>query len=183
MKWLVALALAGLAAMNGAAALAAPPGSGNSASAMGTAGATVIQAIGVQPLADMEFGTITHAPGSGGAVTVTPGVAGAQFGGTASTACAGAACDTAHVAVFSISGEAARSYAVTLPSTINATGDQGAGTLTVQTLTLRSINGGTSPRLDASGHDRLEVGGTITLPADLPPAHYRANFAVTVNYI
>ena len=183
LRRMAALAVAGLVALHGAGASAAPPGHGNSASAVGTVGATVIQPIGVQSLADMEFGTITHAPGSGGTVTVTPGVAGAQFGGTASTACAGAACDTAHVAAFSISGEPARSYAVTLPSTINATGDQGNGTLTVQALTLRSINGGANPRLDGTGHDRLEVGGTITLPADLPAAHYRASFAVTVNYI
>lgn len=183
MRHLAALAVAGLAALHGGAALAAPPGHGNSASAAGIASATVILPIGVQSLADMEFGTITHAPGSGGTVSVTPGFAGAQYGGTASAACAGAACNTAHVAAFSVSGEAARSYAVTLPATISATGDQGQGILVVQTLTLRSVSGGSNPRLDATGHDRLEVGGTITLPADLPAAHYRASFAITVNYI
>ncbi|MDR3439990.1 DUF4402 domain-containing protein, partial [Telmatospirillum sp.] len=54
--------------------------------------------------------------------------------------------------------------------------------LVVNGLTLRTTSGTGQPRLDASGADRFEVGGTITLPADLPAAHYRASFAVIVSY-
>lgn len=174
----LALVVAGVAGYGGAV-FAAPP---QSASATGIANVTVVQPIGVVPVADMEFGTITQTPGTGGTVTVAPGVAGAQFGGGASAVCTGAVCITAHPAAFAISGEAARSYAVSLPQTISARADGGQSNLAVSALTVRSANGGNSPRLDSAGRDRLEVGGTIVLPADQPPAHYRASFSITVNY-
>lgn len=174
----LAILVAGVAGYAGAAC-AAPP---QSASATGVANVTVVQAIGVVPVADMEFGTITQAPGTGGTVTVAPGTAGAQFGGGVSAVCSGAVCTTAHAAAFAITGESARSYAVSLPQAISAQADGGQSSLAVSALTMRSANGGNNPRLDSAGHDRLEIGGTIVLPANQPPAHYRASFSITVNY-
>ena len=48
---------------------------------------------------------------------------------------------------------------------------------------MRSTNGSSNPLIDATGAGSFEVGGTITLPADLPAARYRASFAVMVTYI
>lgn len=156
--------------------------------ATGLATATVIRPLSVSATADMDFGTITHAPGSSGTVTVTPGAAGATFADGAGAGCAGADCAAAHAARFAVSGEPNRNYTIQLPASITAAGtanDPGttAPPLIVGSLTMRSTSGGTVPRLDASGADGFDVGGTITLPADLPPARYRASFAVMVNYI
>ncbi|KUR75056.1 DUF4402 domain-containing protein [Novosphingobium sp. Fuku2-ISO-50] len=155
--------------------------------AIGVAMATVLRPLRVVAVADMNFGTVTHAVGSGGTVTVSPGGAGAAFSGGASAVCTASDCLAAHAALFSVSGEPQRNYAIQLPASITATGvatNPGATAppLVVNGLTLRTTSGAGQHRLDASGADRFEVGGTITLPADLPPARYRASFAVIVSY-
>lgn len=164
---------------------AAPPGqsAGSTGHATGLATATVIRPLSVAATTDMDFGTITHAPGAGGTVTVSPWVAGASFGGSASAVCAGSLCSAAHAAGFAVQGEALRSYSIQLPPGIVARGTSGAATLDVGALTTRSVSGGVTPQLDSTGSDRFEVGGTITLPADLPAARYRASFNVIVSYI
>jgi len=155
--------------------------------AMGLAAATVVRPLSVVATADMDFGTITHLPGTSGTVTVSPGASGATFSGGAGAGCAGSDCAAAHAARFAVSGEPERNYTIALPASVIATGstaDPGAvlPPLTVGNLTVRTASGSPAPRLDAAGADRFEVGGTITLPADLPPAHYRASFAVMVTY-
>ena len=153
-----------------------------------TAMATVIRPLSVTAIADMDFGTITHLPGVGGTATVSPGGGGASFAGGASAVCSGSDCASAHAARFAVTGEPQRNYTIRLPGTVTATGSTiGIGgtapPLTISALTLRTRGGTGMPRLDASGNDGFEVGGTITLPADLPPARYRASFAVIVTYI
>lgn len=178
-------------AMAGALALAAcgttPAHAAGNATAAGVASATMISPLRVAAVAAMDFGDITHVDGSSGTVTVGPGVSGAQFSGGASAACTGSVCAAAHAARFSVSGEPQRNYTIQLPATIVATGtgESGPGlpALTVNVLTVRSASSATAPRLDAAGIDRFEVGGTITLPADLPPARYRASFTVIVSYV
>jgi hypothetical protein len=167
---------------------AAPCALAAGSTATGLATATVIRPLRVIATADMNFGTITHLPGTSGTVTVSPGAAGATFSGGAGAGCAGSDCTTAHAARFAVSGEPQRDYTVQLPASVIATGSTGnpgavLAPLTVGNLTLRTASGGAAPRLDAAGTDHFEVGGTITLPADLPPAHYRASFAVMVTYI
>ena len=150
--------------------------------------ASVIRPLSVTAIADMDFGTITHLPGVGGTATVSPGSGGASFAGGASAVCSGSDCASAHAARFAVTGEPQRNYTIRLPGTVTATGSTiGIGgtapPLTISALTLRTRGGTGMPRLDASGNDGFEVGGTITLPADLPPARYRASFAVIVTYI
>jgi len=154
----------------------------------GVASATVVRPLRVVATADMDFGTITHLPGASGTVTVSPGVAGAVYGGSAGAACASAACATAHAAGFAVAGEPQRNYMIQLPASVIATGsasDSGTAVppLVVGGLTVRSASGNGVSRLDVSGADQFEVGGTITLPADLPSARYRASFSVIVTYI
>jgi hypothetical protein len=171
------------------ACAAGPAHAASHATAPGVAAATVVSPLRVIAVAPMDFGQITHVDGVTGTVTVSPGASGAQFAGGASAACAGSACTDAHAARFAVSGEPQRNYTIQLPATIVATGTalSGAGVgvpaLTVNGLTVRSANSASAPRLDAAGTDKFEVGGTIALPADLPPAHYRASFTVIVSYI
>lgn len=96
---------------------AAPP----SAQAFGSATATVIRPLTVAPLAVMDFGTITNAPGAGGTATVSPGTAGARFTGATSAVCSGADCGQAHAAAFRVSGEPMRDYTISLPASVVAT--------------------------------------------------------------
>lgn len=166
----------------------ASPVLARSSTAAGVATATVIRPLTVAATADMDFGTITHLPGTGGSVTVTPGAAGATFAGGAGAGCAGADCAAAHAAHFAVNGEPQRNYSIQLPASVTATGTASipgtvAPSLVVGNLTIRSTNGGSNPRIDATGAGSFEVGGTITLPADLPAARYRASFAVMVTYI
>lgn len=158
------------------------------AQAYGSATATVVRPLTVTALAEMDFGTITHATGIAGTVTVSPGAAGATFAGGAGAVCSGSDCALAHAAAFRVDGEPLRSYQIALPATVVATGIAiGPGTsappLTISALQLGTAGGGTHARLDAGGSDRFEVGGTITLPADLGAARYHASFAVLVSYI
>jgi hypothetical protein len=176
-------------ALAGALALAAAvvPAQARPSQAAGLASATVIRPLRVTATADMDFGTITHLPGTSGTVTVSPGVAGAVYAGGAGAACTGADCGSAHAAGFAVTGEPQRNYTVQLPASVIANGaasdpGQTAPSLVVGNLTLRTASSGV-PRLDGSGADSFEVGGTITLPADLPPARYRASFSVIVTYI
>ena len=169
-------------------AMAAAPALAASSHADGVAAATVISPLRVVATADMDFGTITHLPGTSGTVTVSPMLAGAIYTGGAGAACAAGACATGHAAGFAVAGEPQRNYTIQLPASVTATGsasDPGtvAPPLVVGSLTLRTASGTGVSQLDAGGTDRFEVGGTITLPADLPPARYRASFSVIVSYI
>lgn len=166
---------------------AVPARAAGTAQVAGTASATVVRPLQVIALADMDFGTITHAWGQAGSVTVAADGAGASFDGGVSAVCAGAGCD-AHPARFAVSGEPDRSYAIQIPGTIVAKGeatDPGASAppLVVESLTLRRQGGDSAPRLDARGTDAFAIGGTLALPGNCPPAHYRASFAVIVSYI
>ncbi len=185
MSWRRALRRAILAGSGALVATGAQAAPAAQASAPGIASATVIRPLRVQPITDMDFGTIVHEPGLTGTVMVSPGSAGASFTGGAS--CPGSDCTSAHTAHFAVSGEPQRNYAIQLPASILATGSTItagaiAPSLTVRALTVRAKSSNTTPSLDASGADSFEVGGTITLPADLPPARYRASFVVVVSY-
>jgi hypothetical protein len=159
-----ALAQTRAAAATGSGATATTSRSGG-ASAPGTAMATIVEPLRVRVLADMDFGSIAAGQG---AVTVGNGASGGGAG--------------AHAARFVITGEPGRSYSVTLPGSVTARAvDADAPPLTVSALSLHSASGGS--RLDAGGSDTVEVGGTIALPADSPPTHYRASLAVIVTFI
>lgn len=166
--------------------LIASPGVAATADASGTATATVIQPLRVVAVADMEFGIIIHIPGTGGTVTVSPKTPGAIY--TGGTSCGGADCGASHSARFAVSGEPQRNYSIQLPTSVIATGTAtapgaAAPSLTVGALTLRATSGSGAPSLDINGKDQFEVGGTVTVPPDLPPARYRASFSVMVSYI
>jgi hypothetical protein len=182
MRWRAPVVAAALVLAAGAA-----PAHAASSHAAGFASATVVRPLRVVATADMDFGTITHLPGTSGTVTVSPGMAGAVYAGGAGAACAGADCGSAHSAGFAVTGEPQRNYTIQLPASVIASGTasdpgQVAPPLVVGNLTMRTASKD-GPRLDASGADHFEVGGTIVLPADLPPARYRASFAVIVTYI
>lgn len=162
---------------------------GQSSSANGSAQAQIVAPLTVTPGRDLDFGSI-FAASSAGSVTVSPDGAIAYQGGTQS-ACIGGSCAGAHAAEFDVRGAPDRSYLISVPSEIAATGTALAPLtsppppLLVGSITVRSDsrpNGGAVGRLDGQGRDHFTIGGTLRAPANLVPARYRAIVPVIVTY-
>jgi hypothetical protein len=176
-----------LALLSGSPAAAA---SGSSASAQGAVSATVIQPIVVTALSNLDFGMLASARMQGGAVTIDP-ASGAHYSGGASPACVGAgACPPVHASRFAVRGEAARSYVVSAPRGLVASGTlEGSAApapdLAIETLTVRSESrpdNGPGGTLDVNGQDYFSIGGTLVVPAGTSAAHYQATLPVIVTY-
>ena len=185
LAWLMVLAVASVTAASPALA------AGNSAMAMGNAEATVVLPIAVTQAADLDFGVIVSNPGSAGTVVLGPTTAPAQYLGGVQAGCdATSGCPIAHAARFDVAGEANRSYAITAPASISITGQAADGSaaqaLTVEGISLKSASrpaDGAAGMLDGNGHDSFSLGGTLQVPASLPPARYRVSLQVIVTYI
>lgn len=172
-----------------AVAALALPARAPAATALGQAGAEVVTPITVTPLADLDFGVIATSS-LAGSVTVSA-AGGASFAGGAAGLCDGSACVDPHPARFAVSGEANRSYAVATPAAITITGapltagEAPPPDLVIAGLTVRAASrpgAGAGGTLDSGGADSFTVGGTLTLPGQLPPARYRAVVPVVVTY-
>ena len=192
MKRADAIVLAGLLALP-VPALADAIG----ASATGAAAATVVSPVAVRQIADLDFGVITANVASTGAVELAPGAGHAVYSGSARRGCAeGTDCPAPHAAQFEVSGEAGRSYAITAPESVAVPGEVTAPVtgsedrtsppaLWIEALRFRSASrpeAGPAGRLDAQGQDHFELGGTLRVPAALPPARYRASVPVVITY-
>lgn len=176
-----------------AAALITSPAlaaTGQTATALGQAQAMIITPIIAVSLNDLDFGSLTSSHTSSGSVTVGTGGAVNYDGGAAPACAGGGACAGVTPARFLVSGEAGRSYTVSAPSAITASGTLiGGGSapaLAIDALTvhLESHAGVVASigQLDDKGEDRIEVGGRLNVPAGTAPAHYRATLTIMVTY-
>ncbi len=174
----------------GALFLAVPAhADGLSSSAGGEAAAQVVAPLIVTRESDLEFGAV-FAGASPGAVSVSSR-GGTTYSGGAQPACVAGACHSASAARFTVSGEAGRTYIVSVPTRITATGTLADGSgAPAAPLSVNAIEASSASRrtegpvgqLDAQGRDRFEVGGTLEVPAGLPSASYRATIPVIVTY-
>lgn len=169
----------------GAAAFAQTTGA--SATAEGQSTAHVVRPLTVAAARDLDFGMVVSS--GAGSVSVEPGETEVRYGGGARKACVGAdPCPQAHPARFAVSGEAGRSYRIAIPESLNIAGRRSGGEtpgLLVVTMTARTASrpgAGAEGTLDEAGTDTFEVGGTLELPAPLPPAHYTVPVTVIVTY-
>jgi len=162
------------------------------ASAQGQAEATIIAPLVITRLSDLDFGTVTLAPGTTGSVTIDP-ASGIRFGGGASAACIAGSdgCVLAHASRFAVRGEAGRNYGVSAPAGIMASGtllDGSSGTApdlaiaSIQVRTQSRPGNGFSGTLDGEGRDIFDIGGALIVPAGTPSARYRAVLPVIVTY-
>ncbi|MBX9885293.1 MAG: DUF4402 domain-containing protein [Novosphingobium sp.] len=169
-------------------------GSGQSATAQGQAQAVIVEPIVAVSLNDLDFGSLTASRTASGAVTVGA-EGGATYTGGAAPACAGGGtCAAIAPARFRVSGEAGRSYTVSAPAAITATGTLvGGGSappLAIDALSMHlgSHAGGAAGigqrdgQLDNKGEDRIAIGGRLTVPAGTAPAHYRSTLTILVTY-
>lgn len=182
---LVAAIAGGTVLLQATSALAAS--SGATATATGSVSARIVRSLAATTLENLDFGVI----GSSGAgtVIVAPGDRSPRYTGAARRNCAGLdACPTAHAARFSVRGESGRSYRIAVPDRLAIVGGPAEGPargLLVVALVARSASRpGESPEgtLDHSGQDTFEVGGTLSMPSALPPAHYTISVPVIVTY-
>lgn len=125
---------------------------------------TVIAAIAIAQVSDLDFGT---APQGDAAKTVAPGTA-----------------EDAENASFAVTGEPSTSYTITLPADSTVVMTTGAGganeTIAVDSFTSFPVTTGT---LDGSGAQSLFVGATrAALGASQVAGSYTGAFTVTVVY-
>ncbi len=159
----------------------------STATASGLAAVQIVQPIALTRIDDLDFGIVAST--GRGTVTVEAGSASASYGGSARAACTPAApCPQAHPARFEIMGEHDRDYRITAPDLLRipATGAaRSSGDLLVTGFTVRTASqpgAGAKGRLDRLGRDRFELGGTLDLPAALPPGHYQVTVPVILTY-
>jgi hypothetical protein len=165
---------------------------GQSVSAQGQAQAVIVAPIIAVALNDLDFGSLTSSRTASGSVTVDPDSGSVSYAGGATAACAGGGtCGGIAPARFMVSGEAGRSYTVSAPLAIIASGTLIGGggrapDLAIDALRvhLDSHAGSVTSigQLDARGEDRIAIGGTLNVPAGTAPAHYRATLTIMVTY-
>ena len=83
-------------------------------------------------------------------------------------------------AAFTIEGEGAATYSVTLPSSVSLAGNGTA--MTVATFTSTPGDGALSGNAGAVGTQTLLVGGTLAVGASQAAGSYSGDFDVTVAY-
>jgi Domain of unknown function (DUF4402) len=164
---------------------------GDTASASGSATATVVNSIAVRTLQGLDFGTVTASSVSAGSVVVTPGAGDAQYTGGARRAQV-AGYSLPHAARFEVTGEAGRSYTITAATSLAASSDspnssatEAASVLRIDSIRLKTASrpgAGPTGQINIFGRDQFDLGGTLRVPAGAAPAHYRANLPVIMAY-
>jgi hypothetical protein len=138
-----------------------------------TATATIIGPLALTKVTDMDFGTIA-VTGTAGTVVLGTDNSRTAVGPALVPPSAGVA------ATFTVSGEASRTFSITLPADGAVTLVNGANTM--------AVNGfqhdmGGSPALDGTGAAAFAVGATLSVGAAQAAGVYTsANFPVTINY-
>ena len=146
-----------------------------SASASANATTRIIQAISITKTADMAFGNVVKPSTGNGTYTIGNGADTVAASGTGAAAASG----TTSRAKFTVTGEGAQTFAITVPATMTMT--SGANNVTVN-LTTAAATGTLSGALGASGTATVNVGGNFTIPSTQASGNYSGSFNVTVAY-
>lgn len=162
------------AAFIGVLAAATASAQQNAATTSANASANIVTAISISKTADLDFGDIVTG-GTTGTVVLTAGASPSRTS-TGGTTLANSV--TVGDAVFTVSGQAASTYAITLPSS-PVTLTSGGNTMTVDTFTSSPTPTGT---LSGGGTETLYVGATLNVGANQASGTYTGNFSVTVTY-
>ncbi len=154
-------------------------------SGQGVAQAEVVKPLRAIPLADLSFGSIAASNNVAGRVSVAPDGSAVAYFNSRRARCSGQIDCAPHRASFEVSGEANRTYRVSLPRSLMARGAKTGARLIVDALQVRSLNhpgASNSGRLDTAGRDIFFIGGTLTIPAETVTDTFRAQLPITVSY-
>lgn len=159
---------------------------GNSASANGQVGATLVEPITLTAMEPLHFGVVAVSESEAGSITVDPDSGSTSYSGGLGSVCpVGSSC-FARPALFGVTGEAGRAYRIDAPATAVALYEAGgAAPLAVTAIEVSAAGGaGGSARrvLDDGGSDSFRVGGTLVIPGGTQPGIYRAELSVVVSY-
>ena len=148
-------------------------------STQNTTGSTrIVQPIALTKTSDLAFGTVVR-PTSGTntvAINETTGARSLAGGGNAATAPS-----TTSRAAYSVAGEGAQTFSITVPSTFDMTRSGGSETLAV-TLTSTATSGTISGSLGSAGSASFGVGGSFPVASTTVSGNYIGTFDVTVAY-
>jgi hypothetical protein len=148
------------------------------ASASASATATVLTPISVSKTSDLAFGAMVR-PGSGSntiAIDPTTGARTLSGGGNASLATS-----SPTRAAFSVGGDGAQTFSITVPSPVNITRTGGTETVPV-TLSASAATGLLSGSAGNAGSASFGVGGSLPLDTSVVGGSYTGTFNVTVGY-
>lgn len=163
------------AAVVALAAAASPVYAQSSATTSANATTRIIQAISISKTADMAFGNVVKPSSGNGTYTIGNGADTLSVSGTGAAAASG----TTSRAKFTVTGEGAQTFAITVPSTMTMT--SGANNVTVN-LTTAASTGSLSGSLGSSGTASVNVGGNFTIANTQASGDYTGSFNVTVAY-
>lgn len=157
-------------------------GQTNVASANATA--TLVAPITIARTAHLNFGNVFVSAATPGTVVLATGGTRTATGGAGLPATAG----VVNAAAFDVTGTNNAAYNITLsPASINITDIAGANPLVVDNFT-QAAAAGVLGTLSATGTQTINVGATLTLPANHPTGSYSSanpsgqTFSITVNY-
>jgi spore coat protein U-like protein len=143
----------------------------SAATATSNVSASIVTAISITKTADMDFADVV-ASGSAGTVVLSTAGARSITGGATLGNSTGAA-----AAAFTVSGDPASTYSISLPSSATITSTP--NTMTVNTFTSSPSGTGT---LSGGGTQALTVGATLQVGASQAQGTYTGTFDVTVAY-
>ncbi|MBT8317626.1 MAG: DUF4402 domain-containing protein [Lutibacter sp.] len=148
------------------------------ASATNNARCTIIAPIAITAGQDLMFGDVIKGAGdvtvaTNGARTILAAMeSGTQLG-------------TIQPAIFTVAGEAAYTYAITLPADDTVSITEGTDPMLLKTFTVLTATDNDADAdgtLDASGADTITIGATLQVASDQTPGDYVGTFDVTIAY-
>jgi hypothetical protein len=154
--------------------------SGQSAIQSASAGAKIQQSIAITEVSPMHFGTMTVKAGQGGTCVITTSGLRQKTGGVTLTNLL----PQYSLATYSVTGEAGRTYSITLPNSITVS--YLGFTMIVNNLLAKAATGVQSQNatgtLGTGGTDQFTVGATLNVAAGQEEGLYSGSFQITVAY-
>jgi hypothetical protein len=143
-----------------------------------TATVKIVQPIALTKDADLAFGTVVKPSTGSNTVTIsnasdTPALTGAGDGALAAS--------TTSRAAFTVGGEGASTFSITVPASVTMTRVSGTETLAV-TLTSSAASGTLSGSAGSAGTATFTVGGAFTVASTTVLGNYTGSFNTTVAY-
>jgi hypothetical protein len=167
---------AGISALSALSGLASTAHAQASATASANGSATIIQAIAVTKTSDLAFGTIVKPTTGTSTISMSStGNAWLATGGNAVRAGSGAATSAA----FSVTGEGASAFSISVPPTFNLVSNGNTLVVsTTQSATTATLLG----TIGSPGSQTFGVGGSFPLTTSAASGAYTGSFVVTVAY-
>ncbi|MEI8204032.1 MAG: DUF4402 domain-containing protein [Bacteroidota bacterium] len=148
-------------------------------SASANAGVKLVLPLSLTENSPMHFGTITVNGSSGTVVVNTSGVR-SKTGGVTLQSIA----PLMSLATYTVGGEAGRTYAINLPTTISVS--NGTSSMTIGTLLAKSVSGSISHTatgtIGSGGTEQFVIGGTLNVAGGQEVGIYEGTFPLSVVY-